>query len=160
MKYIIFFLLIISLVGCQVPYTPQNTLSEESEVNCSGTLFVNGIDIYDIEMNTMERYAILPLMSIMEALNAVVEWTNDTNAVIFYNEKTSFLDIAKFSLQAEDDSFNYLLPLPGSHYSYCQYRQNELYLDSTSLKNFLRDIDVNIKIDYRNLIVDISTTKS
>jgi hypothetical protein len=160
MKYIIFFLLIISLVGCQVPYIPQNTLSEESEMNCSGKLYVNGIDICDIEINPMEHYAILPLMNIMEALNAVVKWENDTNVTIFYNEKNFFLDITKFSLQAEDDSFNYLLPPPGIRYSYCEYQQNELYLDSTILKLFLRDIDVNIKIDYSNLIVEVSATKS
>lgn len=165
------------LSGCSVPDESsqgdeQNKIVA-SNVDVSTTtygpykLYVNGVDVFEGEddifaytrYNLEKKTAHLPLFRILEALGATVEWEGDTVAKINYKGNNYIYERDGISVRLGDDveidpdngiygTSNYLIPAPGSTYSYCIPENNECYVSDSVILLFFKDHDITIRESY------------
>lgn len=141
---------------------PETTTSagDEKEMDNECRLIVKGEDITAenyVKLNYDYRYAELPLIAIVRALGAEVEWQNKVTAIIKFEGKDYILDTTKGTLIEVGGSFNMLAVSPGSrHGTHYQVIENEFVIDSDSAKLLINNImGATIKINFDEKIVEI-----
>lgn len=153
--------------------TPSQTIQNQSSANKPAIknncrLIVKGKDITDstyvwlvddpnyIPNRGRPQYrAALPVVAIMEALGARVQWNGNTTATITYNGEKYFLDIAKSSLKIGTDEL--LIGAPGGK-AIIQDRvlDREIIVDEIMLLRFFQINGINhIRIDEEKMIINI-----
>ncbi len=145
-----------------VPMEDETTkpTEEERPMDHSCVLLVKGKDITSgnyVRINSEKGYAELPLLAILSALDAEVEWRNNTTAVIAINHREYLLDVQKGSLVEQGGSMNLLVVSPGTnHGTKYQVIDREFVIDSDSVKGFLiHVIGVTVRIDLTGKVITI-----
>lgn len=140
----------------QAEYT---TFHENGEEMKETNLVVNGVNVptaHSITIHTDERYAELPLVTIMEALGATVEWLDSHNAVITYNQTVYALNAMDNSLCEVGKVTNYIALPPGTTHGGCyRLEDQEFYVDSDSIIYFLSKLKLALSISYAECTVHI-----
>lgn len=135
---VVFFFLIIT-VGIILYNYYQN-------VPINGTLNVNGKDITNENVIIHKYYTELPLTKVLEALGFNIEWIDDNNAKVTYNDKIFDLNISEMSLTEVGAENNFLWPAPGGTVRVCKNIDKDIILDNYAIKSFCYCVGINIKI--------------
>lgn len=137
-----------------------NNSGDDQKMDNNCKLFVRGVEIaagHHVALNFEQRYAELPLIAIVKALGAKVEWKNETTATITFDDEEYVLNTAENSLIKAGRTANILIVAPGAtHGSYFQVIEGEFVADSDSMLYLLTYLmGAKIRIDYDTLIVNI-----
>ena len=96
----------------------------------------------------------LPVVAIMRALGAKVQWNSNIVATIIYNGEKYILDISKRSLVVDGEEL--LLVAPGGKIVIQhQVLDHELIVDQVLLLRFFQLNNIKIRIDNENKIINI-----
>ena len=134
---------------------------DEKKTNCA--LMIDGIDLaleHFVYLDHTEYWCELPLVALVEAIGATVDWESETTAWIVYKDKIFYLDIEKNSLTDENGTKN-LFEESAYRYNYDRNKgsygiiQGEYVVDSNSIRLFLRQLDVIVSIDFTNSVVTV-----
>ena len=146
--------------------TPQPTpTGGEKNMENNYRLIVNGQDITErvyVNLNVKERYAELPLIAVVTALGADVQWQSETKATITFEGKMYFLDIPAKTLFDEDMNISLLQLAPGSgHGEYYKILDGELIVDSDTMLYLISyRMGAMIRYDFEEKIVTIGFEES
>ena len=138
----------------------QPVEESQQKIGIQGELVVNRTKITDqkIFIFNHEKFANLPVISVMKALGAEVVWMKDNIANITYNGKTYQLDTTKNYLREGETVRNYIAVPPGTSHGVCyQVINGDYFVDSDSMGAFFKAINVEVIIDYDNLVVYIES---
>ncbi len=122
-------------------------------------IFVDGVNIKKgafVRINHKERYAEIPLLSVLESLGANISVSKDGTKIIKYQDWKFVLDQKNFSLLplSEKKYHNLIGELVGGPtYEYYKITDGEFIVDTASIKPFLHKLNLRIKIDYDSNIV-------
>lgn len=117
-------LIIFSMAGCQnsnknkIEFTPIDYESMDN-YNFECKLYVNQVEIPTDQLVGISddgRFAVLPVVKIIEAAGGEVEWKNATTATIEINGSKFVLNTTESTLYCKDKSFprfNFLEPVAG-----------------------------------------------
>lgn len=135
-----------------------NTQNELLNNECK--LIVNGKEVEHkgyAKINIEKKYAELPLITVLEAFGAKINWKTSCNAQIFLKDKIYLLDTQNNILSlSEESSNNLMFPAPGTnHTSVFKLVENDYIVDSSSLILFMRSIEAKITIDYEKLSINV-----
>lgn len=142
---------------------PQYYKGGSTEINEKiGTLYINGEKITSENVSICYRndyppYFNLPFIKILENMGFNIEWTNENNAQIIYNNKEYVLNISESSLLKKNEDINLIQQSPGSYMTY-NILDKEVILDGETLINTLHnmDKDISFKLDFDKSIVYIT----
>lgn len=134
-------------------------LKESENMNSAYSLIVNDTSILcsgNLLFNYDEHYVELPIIAVVKALGATIEWENDTTASIALHDRLFILDTTNNSLCERNKFRNYIALPPGATHGGCyRLEDNEYFVDSDSLREFIKQIGAEIEIDYLESIVVI-----
>lgn len=159
---IILCVVISSCNSCPTTTTSNNNSSskENQEMNNEFKLYVNGSDISSenyVFINCQEKYAKLPLISIIRSLGCEVKWYNNNKVTIGLGDDIYTLNPTKKTLKKKGDNFNIIALPPGTnHKGYYQIYKNEFIIDSDSMRYFINLLGAKIDIDYNAGIINIA----
>lgn len=170
MKKFIFTLFIIFLIcisACNnkpTNSTPNNdtTLNSKDieDMNNDCKLIINGNDVSlgsRISINYQEKYAKLPLCSIAKSLGCDIKQYNKNKIVLTFKDNVYILNQTNHTLKKKGDNFNIIALPPGTNHSgYYQIHENEIIIDSDSMRHFINLLGAKIIIDYDSGIINIS----
>ena len=77
------------------------------------------------------------LVDILSEIGFNVEWVNKEKATLQFNDSIYTLDISEKTLCRQDDTFNLLMPAPGTKNYFCEVIEEKLWIDLTTLSSFL-----------------------
>lgn len=117
-------------------------------VPINGTLNVNGKDITDKNVVIHKYYAELPLTKVLEAIGLNIEWVDDNNAKVTYNDKVFDLNISEMSLTEVGAEDNFLWPAAGGTVRVCKSIEKDIILDTFAIKSFCYCAGINIKFRF------------
>lgn len=120
-----------------------------NEVDCHGYLVIN----------ESERFTELPVLTIMKALGADIEWLDKSSVLITYQDKEYLLDIPNICLSERGKFGNFIAPPPGSSEGCYEFDGDEFVVSDIAFAYFLKEINVKLTIDYDNLVVYIESSK-
>lgn len=143
---------IMSAVGATIDFGSNGkTCTIRLHGQKNGKLFVNGTAIATkskIRFNCTNEE--LPLLAIMKALGADVQWNNAMTEV-----KIKFEGLYSTTLNTKSADFGILLP-PGTEESVRRVEGNEIIMDSDSVHMILSAIGATIVPDYDSLEININ----
>lgn len=121
-------------------------------------LVVNNEDI------TKDKYvkigytdAYIPFRAVLEGLGECVQWDSQNKVVKFScNGKQYILNPQNVTLKEKDTGDNLLLTLSNDMYYYCEIIENRVIVNDNVMRVICRLIDGECKIDYDNLIINIT----
>ena len=121
-------------------------------------LLINGSEITDCEVTVHEGHSEIPLLPVISQLDCQIERAEDSIARIVVQGQVFYLDLDEHTLYAEDNSMNLLTAPPGNQNYACYRDEDDLVVDSNTLKSALRlmGVEVNISEDYVNATVAIT----
>jgi hypothetical protein len=169
--FILLIIFILVLTGCNrvVPEEESEILFEPLDYekmenftfDCQ--LFVDGNEIPTddlVGINREERYAIVPVVKIIEAAGGKVEWKNDTIASIKINGSKFELNTIEQTLYCKDKSFpnyNFLEPVTGATIgAFYHTLDKELLVDNLVFTQFAYSVmNSHIDISYNRSAVYI-----
>lgn len=117
-------------------------------------------EIYNDNSEIYHGYAMLPMLFVCEKYGATVDWLDDENAEISYNNTILTLSLSEESLIEHTFGNELLTPVPGSSSFHCLVTENDVILDDDTLRvilNYLFNIQTEIYIDYQRCKVSIET---
>lgn len=129
--------------------SPYKMVIDGNEIECRGYLVIN----------ESERFAELPVFTIMKALGADIEWLDESSVLITYHDKEYLLDIPNICLSEKGIIGNYIAPPPGSSEGCYEFDGDEFVVGDIAFSYFLKEINVKLTIDYDNLIVYIESSQ-
>ena len=144
-------LVVVILAGLGICIADRNAPSADIP-GAEYTLFVNGRKVRAATEVYIRydggSYVEIPLITVMTALGAEVEWTSDTTASIEFKGERYILDTENDTLCEEGDDRSFFCPPPGSTYE-CHNRSadGEYVVDNNYLWRFYRAIDVDYRIE-------------
>lgn len=124
---------------------------QEMEENC--TILINGKEESCgkyVRIDTEQKYAMLPLVPILEELGAEVIWQTENKAVIAINNKEYQLDIASVKVTAREDGVNLLSLAPGANHPTKTLIVDGVFTvdNDSALLFFTYSLGIYIDIDY------------
>lgn len=132
---------------------------DEQSMNSNFKLIVNGKNISSDKMlliNHEKKYAEIPLIATLNALECQVEWINEKKVKIINGDAVYILNPSKKTLNKKGDSFNIISVAPGAtHGVYCKTLEQEFIIDSDTISYFLYLLGAKLAIDYENNTVKI-----
>lgn len=129
--------------------SPYKMIVDGNEVDCDGYLVID----------EPKHITELPVLTIMKALGADIEWLDEESVLITYDSKEYLLDIPNISLSERGGFGNYIAPPPGSSENCYKFDGDEFVVSGIAFAYFLKKINVNMTIDYDNLIVYIESSQ-
>jgi len=178
-SFLIIILMVLSLTACSKDYSKSDNTNEttrqieitdaiettantqlpltdiEAPIYVNSELLQNGVKAL-----ISDDFVKIPFVSVFEALGASVSWESDTNATISYNGNVYLLDTNTFMLNNTNLSTDSLISMFGVYGGKAiLYTQGkEVISDSHNLTILFQrlDIDVNIKYDKTNNLVQIT----
>lgn len=135
--------------------------SSRKNFSVTGKININGEDIAKktATIYIHKKYAVLPLTEVFKGLGYSVEWMNNNTAYIVVDENRYILELnGEASLKKDSDDCNLIIPPPGSTTFYSQIIENELILDSDTIRSILFFMGklIYINIDYDSAVVYIT----
>ena len=133
---------------------------DEQKMGLKGKIFVNQVEITNQSSTIFnhDKFANLPVISIVKALGAEIIWAADNIANITYKGKIFQLNTTENYLREGEHMRNYIAAPPGLTHSVCyQTIDGDYFVDSDSMKAFFNAIQVKMTIDYDNLVVCIQS---
>ena len=150
--FVVNFLLLFSvlsncmLCGCS-PKTTNNTQETTNNTLKKGILVINHIQFNEINVEIIDENEFrLPLVATLVAMNIRIEWIDDKNANVIWND-VYLLNISeneKSFAKPNSNSINYLDPAPGSTTYYCAHTESDIIVDITTFSLIVRHMGINI----------------
>ena len=127
-----------------------------------GCLFVNGELVSEtgviIYQTLDQRYATVPLVSVLKCMDCSIKWTSAAEAELGHNGVIFYLNTDSKTLYRENESTNLLQTPPGSRHYYCEADGQEVLLDTGTLRYVLKKFDllttVHIDINSKKVSID------
>jgi hypothetical protein len=139
----------------------SQTEESENEMKYECKLIVNGKDITEdnyVKLHKEQRYAELPLVAIMQALGADVDWKTEEIAELTLYETKYVLDIRNNSLVVEDGGndfkYNIITPPPGSSVQY-KTMERELIIEHIVIRDLLDMLSMTMTLNYQDMSIII-----
>lgn len=149
-------IILLATVGCRSMdkedssvQSPYKLIVDGKEVDCHGYLVID-------ESNYVTE---LPVLTIMKALGADIEWLDEESVLITYDGKEYLLDIPNISLSERGEFENYIAPPPGGSADCYEFYGDEFVVGGIAFSYFLKTIHVKLTVDYDNLIVYIESSQ-
>lgn len=79
------------------------------------------------------NYATMPMFKVLEAYDVSIEWLDENNASISYDNVTLSLSLIRMELIDKRSGHDCFLPLPDCTYYYCEYLDDEIILDNETM---------------------------
>lgn len=120
---------------------------EQSNVMNLGKLYVNNNCIEGVDIDVNSDCAKVPFLKIIRCLNLSVEEKTTNKYEIKNRNAVYFLNCNdKISLVRKGDTENLLIPPPGCFLYHCEYKDNEVVVDSVTLKGALQRMGVLVEV--------------
>lgn len=139
----------------QIDYD-EKTVKITSVKRQPAEIFVDGVNIKKgafVRINHKERYAEIPLLSVLESLGADISVSKDGTKIIKYEDRELVLNERKHSLVFEDVNYFSGHLAGGPVYEYYKITDDELIVDTVSVAMLFYKLNLRVKIDYGNNIV-------
>lgn len=130
------------IIGCCVLFTEPK--SKEATIKI-GDKVISGEHV-----RVYRNDAIMPMFQVLEAYDVSVEWLDENNAGISYDNVTLSLSLIRMELIDKQSGHDYFLPLPDGTNYYCEYLDGEIILDDETMHYILFQLGIRteILIDY------------
>ena len=130
------------IIGCCVLFAEPK--SKEA------TIKIDDIVISGEHVRVYRNDAIMPMFQVLEAYDVSVEWIDEENVSISYNDVTLSLSLNRMELIDKRNGNDCFLPVPDGTNHYCEYLDGEIILDDETMHNILFQLGIRteILIDY------------
>lgn len=144
---------VLNTLGATVEYNLDDTITVRINGKKTGRIFVNGNDISNgrhIKFNATNEE--IPLISVAEALGAKTERSEDNSVITI-----TFAGKAPIKINTKRTDFGILLP-PGTEEGVRRIEDDEIILDSESVRIILNRIGAKYRVDRDSLEIRIEKT--
>jgi len=123
----------------------------------TSSIKINDKTILCEQADVSRKYATMPLIEVLSACDVKIEWLNQNDALISYEDAAFILSLSQQELIDKNSGNNWLLQPPGSTYYFCEQVGTEIIIDDCTMSNVLHSLGIRteISINYRNREVSI-----
>lgn len=151
---IIFFILFLQIYHKKSSYSIEECIAVP--------IYINNVQITTSKayVSTNNNYAIVPVISIIEACGYEIDWLDEQTAVFTINNNKYTISLKNTSVVSQTNNQNLLIPAPGSTNNYIAANNFDIWVDNITFLSLMSLIDKNIQfsiaIDLQKNIINVT----